>query len=576
MPAIIGAVVVLLGLLYFSYRQTIAAYPNGGGSYTVAKENLGLNLGLTAAASLILDYVLNVAVAISAGIGALVSAVPFLHPHMLALCLLVLLIITVVNLRGVRESGLVFSIPTYLFTASLLIIFAIGIYKAIASGGHPVAAFAAPTPAAALGSVSLYLLLRAFASGCTAMTGVEAVSNATPLFAEPPARNAQRTLTLICFFLGLLLAAIAYLSHAYHITAMDQEKPGYQSVISQLAGAIVGRGPVYYVTIASVIAILMLSANTSFTGFPRLCRLLADDGFMPNAFANVGRRLVFSGGIITLALISGLILIGFGGITDKLIPLFAVGAFGAFTLSQAGMVMHWKKQRGPHFRAFLVINALGAVATLLALIIIVAAKFTAGAWMTLVLVPGMILLFKAISRHYAKVACEIRQVVPLQTGKVSPLAVVVPIEGWDKVTERAVRFALRISQDITALHVTSEEDNKRLRKRWYEVVEEPARAAGYHVPRLEIVQSPYRQVFQPVLDYVEKLKNEKYDRLVAVVVPELVQPLWWEYLLHNYRALGLKAALFLKGDQRTVVINTPWYLKDDHNGRAEDEDGQEP
>ena len=560
---IIGAILCLLSILYFSYRQTIDAYPNGGGSYVVARTNLGTNLGLVAAASLLVDYILNVAVAISAGIAALVSAVPVLHPYMLSLCLVTLLLITLVNLRGVRESGLAFGIPTYLFVVSLLTLLIVGTWRVILAGGHPAPVIPPPQLPAAAESVSIWILLRAFASGCTAMTGVEAVSNGVPIFARPTLPNAKRTLTLIVVILAVLLSGIATVSQSYHIGAMDQEKPGYQSIISQVVAAVIGRGPIYYVTLASVIAVLMLSANTSFAGFPRLCRLLAEDDFLPYAFANIGRRLVFSIGITILAVISGFILIGFGGITDRLIPLFAVGAFAAFTLSQAGMVIHWRRARGGKRRRIrMFINAVGAIATAIALLIIIAAKFTEGAWVTLVIVPAMIWIFKTISRHYARVSRELDKPIPLQTWKVRPLSVIVPIDAWNKVTERAVRFALELSNDVTAVHITSHKDNRRLRKRWCEVVEEPARESKYKVPKLQIIHSPYRQLFQPLLDFVDKVKEANPDRLVAVVVPEVVQPRWWEYLLHNHRAMGLKAALFLKGDERTVVINTPWYLKE--------------
>src|SRR5581483_11338164 len=290
---VIIPIVVLLVILHFSYRQTIAAYPNGGGSYTVAKENLGQTAGLIAAASLMLDYLLNVAVAISAGVGALESAFPMLQQHTLGLCLLVLAIVTLVNLRGVRESGLAWALPTYLFVVTLLCVMVIGVLKTIASNGHPIAVTAPPPLAATAVPVSAWLLIRSFASGCTAMTGVEAVSNAVPIFAEPKVDNARRTLLVICSLLGILLVGIGYLAHAYNIGALDQRQPGYQSVISQLVSAVSGRGLLYYLTICSVLAVLTLSANTSFADFPRLCRLLAEDDFLPSGFANLGRRLVY-------------------------------------------------------------------------------------------------------------------------------------------------------------------------------------------------------------------------------------------------------------------------------------------
>ncbi len=341
---ITALILVLLIILYLSYRQTIAAYPNGGGSYIVAKENLGTQFGLLAAAALLLDYVLNVAVAISAGVGALVSAVPALHAYILPLCLSILALIVIVNLRGVRESGVAFGIPTYAFVASIGIVIVIGVAKAIAAGGHPRPIVAPPPLSPALGAVSAWLLLRSFASGCTAMTGVEAVSNGVPMFKEPAVDHARRALTIIVGILGCFLAGIAFLAHAYGITAMNQVKPGYQSVLSSLVAAVVGRGAFYYVTLTSILLVLALSANTSFAGFPRLCRMIAEDDFLPHALANVGRRLVYSVGIMTLTVLAGALLIIFGGITDRLIPLFAVGAFGAFTLSQAGMVMHWKRR----------------------------------------------------------------------------------------------------------------------------------------------------------------------------------------------------------------------------------------
>ncbi|MBC7529802.1 MAG: APC family permease, partial [Chthonomonadaceae bacterium] len=327
---IIGVILVLLIILYFSYRQTIAAYPDGGGSYTVAKENLGTKAGLLAAASLLLDYVLTVAVGISAGVGALVSAVPFFHSYTLSLCLLILVLIAVINLRGVRESGLAFALPTYVFIVSLFAVLIIGLYKTLVSGGHPVPLHALPLVPPATVGVTLWLLMRSFASGCTAMTGVEAVSNGVSAFANPGVKNAQKTLTAIVALLGLLLGGIAYLCRVYRIGAMNSEDAGYDSVISQLVSAIVGRGFFYYVTIGSVLAVLALSANTGFADFPRLCRLISQDNFLPHAFGNRGRRLVYSLGIIVLTVFSGALLIAFGGLTDRLIPLFAVGAFGAF------------------------------------------------------------------------------------------------------------------------------------------------------------------------------------------------------------------------------------------------------
>ena len=425
-----GTILALLAILYFSYRQTIAAYPSGGGSYIVAKENLGTTAGLVAAAALMLDYVLNVAVGISAGVGALTSAFPALQPHTLALCLVTLALITFVNLRGARESGLVFGVPTYVFIVSLLLVLCWGLAEVVGHGGRAVPVVSPPVLPPPAEAVGLWLLLRAFASGCTAMTGVEAVSNGISAFADPAVKLAQRTLTAIVAVLGLLLAGIALLCRAYHVGAMDQEQTGYQSVLSQLVGAVAGRGAVYYVTMGSVLVVLALSANTSFAGFPRLCQMVARDGFLPPVFGQLGRRLVFSAGIVILAGMAGVLLVIFGGITDRLIPLFAVGAFGAFTLSQAGMVRHWQTRPGEKgARLSLAINATGAVATGLALAIILVAKFAEGAWVTLLLIPAAVLLFRAIKAHYDAVARDTACPQALDWQLQAPL-VVVPIDEW--------------------------------------------------------------------------------------------------------------------------------------------------
>ena len=556
-------ILALLTILYFSYRQTIAAYPTGGGSYTVAKENLGVGAGLLAAAALMLDFILNVAVGISAGIGALVSAIPSLHSYTLTLCLVVLGVITLVNLRGTRESGTVFGLPTYLFAGSLLVVLTIGIINMLLHAGHPVPVVAPPALSQGVGAASAWLLMRSFASGCTAMTGVEAVSNGVNAFAQPAVRNAERTLTAIVVILAVLLLGIAFLSHAYGIGAMDQEKAGYQSVISQLVAAVAGRGLFYYITIGSVLVVLSLSANTSYAGFPRLCRLIAQDSYLPHAFASQGRRLVYTVGILFLTLLSGLLLIIFGGITDRLIPLFAVGAFGAFTLSQAGMVMHWRRAGGAKSAPAMLVNAVGATATALALAVILVAKFVDGAWITILLIPLMLLLFIRVKRHYTDVSRQITCSRPFDVSHNEPPLVIVPIKGWDMISERALQFALQLSPDVIAVHVClGAEDNHALRTEWEEKVEGPIKGTSLPLPRLMIINSPYRQLLKPLLSYIEQLKREYTTRTIAVVVPDLVEAHWYEYLLHNQRAAWLKADLFLHGEQRVVVINVPWYLEE--------------
>src|ERR1022692_688055 len=394
------SIIALLTIVFFSYRQTIAAYPGGGGSYTVARENLGSSAGLLAGSALMIDYILNVAVGISAGVGALVSAAPSLQPHTLSLCLGILAAITLINLRGLREAGLIFMAPTYLFVGSLLLAIGIGIFKTLAAGGEPAPVVAPPAFPPQIAAVGWWLLLKAFASGCAAMTGVEAVSNGVTAFRDPVVQSAQRTLGIIIAILIALLGGIAWLGQAYHIGATDPGGPGYQSMLSQLLGAIAGRGAFYYVAISSVVVVLVLSSNTSFADFPRLCRVIAETGYLPTSFGARGRRLVYSEGIIVLAVISGFLLIIFGGVTDRLIPLFAIGAFLAFTLSQAGMVMHWKRTGGRHARHSIVVNAVGATATGITVVVVLAAKFMEGAWITVIMVPLLLAAMVAVRRHY--------------------------------------------------------------------------------------------------------------------------------------------------------------------------------
>jgi amino acid transporter len=563
-PIIILAIIINLGTLYLSYRQTIAAYPNGGGAYIVAKDNLGIHAGLCAGVALLLDYLLNVAVGIAAGVGAVVSAIPALHPYTLPLCLLVLLTLTIINLRGLRESGLAFVVPVLVFLGCIAAVIFIGLIRTWLSSGHPHPVVPLPAIPRGTATVSAWLLMGAFANGCTAMTGVEAVSNGVPLFREPAVPNAQRTLTVIVAILSMFLLGVAYLCSVYHIGAMDEQQPGYQTILSQLVAAVAGQGVFYHVAIASIFIVLTYSAQTSFTDFPRVCRLLAEDGFLPHAFADLGRRLVFTQGIVVLATLSCLILIAFGGVTDRLIPLFAVGAFSAFLFSQAGMVMHWLRKTGSRIRIALVYNALGVVVTGMALVVIVVAKFIEGAWMTIIVAPPLVFLLLRIKRHYKKVAREIGAPLKLRTSNSKPPVVIVPIDGWNRVAEKAVRFGLLLSDDVTAVHVNTEDDDTQgLKELWADKVEKPAKAANSPIPRLEIIPSPYRMLHQPILDFVNKAKKEKPDRLIAVVIPQLVQPHWYQYLLHDLDAAKLRTLLFLERDQRTVVISTPWYLREE-------------
>jgi amino acid transporter len=558
---ITALICALLLVVYFSYRQTIAAYPHGGGSYTVAKDNLGTTAGLLAAAALMLDYVLVVAVGISAGVGALISALPDLQPYTLALCLAILALITAVNLRGVRESGLAFVVPTYLFVASLLAVLGIGTVKALLAGGRPAAVLAPAPLAPAATAATWWLLMRSFASGCTAMTGVEAVSNGVSAFRAPAVPHARRTLTVIIGLLAVMLAGIAYLCDAYRVGATEPGEAGYDSILSQLTAAVVGRGWFYYLTIGAVLSVLALSANTGFADFPRLCRVIAMDGFLPHSFAHRGRRLVYSRGILVLAALSAGLLIGFGGITDNLIPLFAVGAFLAFTLSQAGMVVHWRKVGGPHAGASMAINAAGAACTAVTLGVVLVSKFADGAWVMLLLVPALLAVFTGVRAHYRAVAREVATAAPLDAQNLQPPLVLLPIRGWSAITRKALRFALKISPDVYALHIADDvETMEELENTWEQRVREPAAAAGLVPPKLFVIYSPYRKLYGPLKQVVADLQDAHPGRDLALVVPEVVRTRWYHYLLHNQTATLLKAYLLFSGFRRVVVINVPWYL----------------
>ncbi|MBV8455040.1 MAG: APC family permease [Acetobacteraceae bacterium] len=565
-------ILLLLSILCFSYWQTIIAYPNNGGSYIVAKDNLGTNAGLLAAAALMVDYVLNVAVGISAGVGALTSALPALFPYTIPLCLGILAVITVMNLRGTRDSASAWALPTYPFIITLGLVVIWGSYKAMSAGGHPTPVVAPPPIAPPTEAVTLWLLLRTFASGCTAMTGVEAVSNGVSAFREPRVRRAHGTLLVIVVILGLLLLGIAHVTQAYGVMAMDETKPGYQSVLSQLVGAVFGRGWFYYTTIASVLAVLCLSANTSFVDFPRVCHLVAEDGFLPRSFAVPGRRLVYSVGILFLAIAAGGLLIAFGGITDRLIPLFAVGAFLAFTLSQAGMAAHWRRTehrdtRGSH--AKLAINGLGAVATGLALAIILAAKFIEGAWLTVIVIPSAVVLLRSVRRYYDDVNQHILHgsLRRINLRRHEPPAVLVPIKRWDRCARKAVEYALRISPDVTAMHIEHlegpdvEDKYAGLQQDWHNLVQEPALQMGLSAPKLQFVSSEFRSITAPLLRAIGDVNRRSPGHEVMVILPELVEGRWWGYLMHTSRERLLRARLLRDGGKNIIVALVPWQLR---------------
>lgn len=563
---IFTAILTLLVILYFSYRQTIIAYPTGGGSFTVASENLGNGAGLLAAAALMIDYILTAAVGISAGVTALVSALPELHPHQLALCLAVLAVIVIVNLRGVKETGLVFMMPTFLFVGTLLATIGVGVFRAIVEGGHPVAVTAPPPPIPAFGTFTkfalIWLLLKAFSNGCAAMTGVEAVSNGVTAFKEPRSHKANQTLTVIIFVLIILLFGLSYVARAYGVTAMDPDASNYQSVLSIEVAAVFGRGWFYFLTMGSVLAALSFSANTAFADFPRMARAIAMKDYLPHVFLLRGRRLLFSHGIYALTGFTALILILFDGVTDRLIPLYAIGAFLAFTLSQAGMVKHWLDAKDEKHRRFkLFMNGLGAVATGITLCVVLVTKFIYGAWVIVILVPLIIALMAAVKRHYKRVKIETADPTPLRLTGLEPPIVVIPMARWDKIGEKAMRFGMLMSPIVKVVHVASSEERDSIDDAWEPLVMTPIREHGQCTePELVKVQSTYRTILSPLMDYILQLEDENPGRKIAVLLPELVVRHWWENLLHNQRVQLLKLLLLLKGNQRIVVVNIPWYL----------------
>jgi amino acid transporter len=560
---IISAILVLLVIVYFSYRQTIAAYPGGGGSYTVATENLGTGPGLLAAAALMIDYILTAAVGISAGVEAVVSDQQWLFPHTLMLCLIILAVLALVNMRGVKDTGAAFIVPTFLFVGTLLISIGVGTFRVFSSGGHPVPLAPMPAPTTAtLSFLSIWLLMKAFSNGCAAMTGVEAVSNGVMAFREPRTKNAQRTLTVIIGILIILLFGTAWLATKYNIMAMDQNDPNYQSLLSLIVKAVFGRGWFYHFTMWSVFLALCLSANTAFADFPRLTRAIALNDYLPHIFVLRGRRLLFSYGIYALTTLTAIILIMFDGRTDRLISLYAIGAFLAFTLSQAGMVMHWRKQegehKGRHWHMF--VNGTGAIATGITTVIVLIAKFTAGAWVTALLVPMLIVIMVVVKQHYMRVKGEIAESAPLNLSNMQQPLVVIPMARWDRITEKALRFALVLSKEIRVVNVEGADGERSLDDIWEENVLKPIRKEGLSEPELISLHSSFRLVVSPLMDYILELESQNPDRKITVLLPELVVRHWWEYLLHNQRVQLLKVLLLLKGKQRIIVVNIPWYL----------------
>lgn len=544
-------VILLLAIVTASYRQTLFAYPSGGGSYIVSRDNLGTRTSLVAAASLMVDYTLTVSVSIAAGVAAITSAIPALRGHQVALGLGLIAIIVVANLRGVRESGRLFAPPTYTYVAMMTLLVVYGLIR-VATGdlgrlptNH--AALASFTGAhAMLTGASIFLLMRAFSSGAVALSGVEAISNGIPAFRKPESRNASITLMWVATILGGLFLGIAILAVKLRPTLSP-----HQTILSIMGHAVFGSGPFYLVLQASTAAILTLSANTAFADFPRLSGIVATDGFMPRQLANRGDRLVLSNGILVLAIAAGGLIVAFGGEVSALIPLFAVGLFTSFTLSQAGMVMHHRRLREPGWRRGLTINAIGAVATSVVTIVVVVSKFTEGAWVPTVVIPLLVLVFTMIKRHYDGVsrdlACEPGTPLP----EIVHTVVVLVGEQIHQGVLESLAYAKSLHpQYLHALHVAFDaQAEARIREAWSEY--------AFDIP-LDVVSSPYRALTRPVLDYVDELDRKFEHDIVTVVLPEFVVHHWWDQLLHNQSALLLKARLLFR--EGTVVTSVPTHV----------------
>jgi amino acid transporter len=543
------AIAGLLAILALSYFQTVHAYPAGGGSYTVARENLGTLAGLVAAAALLIDYVLTAAVSLTAGVAALASAFPVLWPYRVHLSLLLLAIIMLANLRGLRETGTLMAIPVYLFLFTYLPMLAIGLGRALLEGPGNLAA----TAPVATRPVTPFLILHTFAAGCTALTGIEAISNGIPAFKPPEAKNAGITLAVMAFLMGtLFLGSLGLTQHLAVVTGPDE------TILSALARRILGSGPPYIVIQMTTLLILTVAANTSFAGFPRLASILGQDGCLPRQFSHLGDRLVFSNGMLALAGLTGLLIVLFGGDTHALIPLFAVGVFLAFTLSQAGMVVHWARQRGRHWRLKALANGLGTVTTAVTLFVVGISKFTGGAWIVVLLIPLIVLGFHSVQEHYQEVARELTlRGLPPSLRPMPPPRVVLPISGVHRGVIEATRYARSISDRVTAVYVeTNPEVTDKVRREW--------ERWGQQVP-LVVIPSPYRSIIGPLLDFLDQTDREHNDgQLATVVLTEFIPAKWWEHLLHNQTAWLLKLALLYRRrrfGQTRAIVDVPFYLR---------------
>jgi amino acid transporter len=536
-------IAAILAIVVFSYRQTVHAYPSGGGAYIVAKDNLGETPALIAAASLLIDYILTVAVSIAAGVAALTSAFPQWHVNRVELTLAFLVVLMLGNLRGIRESGRIFAAPTYFFVAAILSLIAVGVWRVATGGVHPVIA---ADPVLSQGrTLTLFLLLTAFSNGCTAMTGVEAVSNGVPAFRPPESKNAAATMVTMVVLAITMFLGITLLAHVYHIVPSETE-----TVISQLARGVFGaRGVPYYAVQAGTMLILVLAANTAYADFPRLASILARDRYVPRQFMNQGDRLAFSNGIVGLSVFAGILLIAFGGDTHALIPLYMIGVFVSFTLSQAGMVIHWRRLGGAGWKTSAAINGVGALVTGIVLLVVGATKAAEGAWIIMMLIPINVLLFRMTRTHYDGVAGQLtlrdwRSRGPRHN------TVLIPISGVQRAVVEALDYARTLSADVRSVYVDVDPvATEQLRQHWARY--------GDGLP-LVVLASPFRSLMEPLLEYIDHVHAEHPGDYVTVVLPEFVPARWWHHLFHNQRALLIKGALLFQPN--TVVTSVPFHL----------------
>lgn len=546
---IAATIVLLLTILVLSYSQTIKAYPSSGGAYIVATENLGLLPGLVAGGSLMIDYILTVTVSVSAGTAALTSALPSLKEHSVVLCLFFIFLIMLANLRGVKESGNLFMIPTYAFIVSIFILVAVGLYQQVSGNAPPITAPTLPVKE----SLTLFFLLRAFSAGCSALTGVEAISNGVSAFKPVEWKNARITLIYMGVILGTMFMGITYLSHLYQIIPAEGE-----TAVSQLGRRILGDGSIlYYFLQTATLLILLIAANTSYADFPRLCSYISRDGFLPRQLSILGDRLVYSNGIIFLSGAAAILVIIFRAEVNAIIPLYAVGVFTSFTLSQTGMVVHWFKLKTPGWHTGAVLNGAGALATLIVLTVIIVTKFVAGAWLIVVAIPVVVTVFFSIHRHYQYVAERLsihdlapRGYVPRPRTETVTHPAIVIVGHLNRGTVEALDYARSIADEIVAVHVDiGSTDREKLRKRWEELESDI---------QLEIIDSPFRSLIEPIVDFISNYEKQHPNVLSTIIIPAFVTRNWWEGILHNQTTLFLKAAL--RGKRSCVVTTVRYYL----------------